>query len=442
MELVEKLEILSAAAKFDVSCSSSGSKRNTPGGGFGNGRAAGCCHTFTEDGRCISLLKILLSNACKYDCAYCINRKSNDVPRATFTVQEVVRLTVEYYRRNYIEGLFLSSAVIGSPDHTMEQLILVAKELREKHRFGGYIHLKSIPGASPELLSLAGVYADRTSVNVELPSSSSLKLLAPDKNYSAIFKPMNFFAQKQIEYKAEKKELAKYSRTPKMHFLPAGQTTQMIVGATPESDLQILTLSNSFYENQKLKRVYYSGYIPLNNDSRLPTNIKPPLLREHRLYQADWLMRFYGFKFNEIVDDATPNLDTELDPKAAWALRHPECFPVDLNTADYEMILRVPGIGVRSAQKIVSGRRFCRVGTAELKAMGVALNRAQYFIYHRELPSGIRGFYPEQLRYKLVARVKQPMQLSLFDNLSAGESTVLQASTMQNPFAKGVLLSA
>lgn len=415
MGIVEKLEILSAAAKYDVSCSSSGSNRNTPQGGFGNGRAAGCCHTFTEDGRCISLLKILFSNACKYDCAYCINRKSNDVPRATFSIDEVVKLTVEYYRRNYIEGLFLSSAVIGSPDRTMELLIQVAKTLREKYRFGGYIHLKSIPGASRELLSLAGFYADRTSVNVELPSAQSLSLLAPDKEYSAIFKPMNFFAERQIEYKTEKKELAKYSRKPQMNFLPAGQTTQMIVGASPESDLQILTLSNSFYQNQKLKRVYYSGYIPLNNDSRLPTNIKPPLLREHRLYQADWLMRFYGFGYNEIVDDKNPNLDEELDPKAAWALRHPELFPIDLNTADYEMILRVPGIGVKSAKKIVCGRRFCRVGTAELKQMGVALNRAQYFIYHRELPSLSRSFYPEQLRPQLVGRLRRPQQLSLFD---------------------------
>lgn len=415
MNIVEKLKILADAAKYDVSCSSSGSNRETPKGGLGNGRAAGCCHTFTEDGRCVSLLKILLSNACKYDCAYCINRKSNDIPRVTVTVDEVVHLTIEYYRRNYIEGLFLSSAVIGTPDYTMELLIRVAKDLREKHRFGGYIHLKSIPGASRELLSLAGIYADRTSVNVELPSAQSLSLLAPDKNYSAIFKPMNFFAERQLEYKAEKRELARYCRKPKTNFLPAGQTTQMIVGATPESDLQILTLSSSFYNNQKLKRVYYSGYIPLNNDSRLPTNVKPPLLREHRLYQADWLMRFYGFRYNEILDEKTPNLDVELDPKAAWALRHPELFPVDLNTADYEMILRVPGIGVRSAQKIVAGRRFCRVGTEDLKKMGVALNRAQYFIYHRELPRFTRSFYPEQLRYRLVGRLNKPLQLSLFD---------------------------
>lgn len=352
------------------------------------------------------------------------------MPRATFTVDEVVRLTVEYYRRNYIEGLFLSSAVMGTPDFTMEMLIRVAKDLREKHRFGGYIHLKSIPGASRELLHLAGCYADRTSVNIELPSQTSLKRLAPDKEYSAIFQPMNFFSERQIEYKSESRALAKYSNRKLPPFLPAGQTTQMIVGASPESDFQILTLSNSFYQNQKLKRVYYSGYIPLNNDARLPTNIKPPLLREHRLYQADWLMRFYGFRYNEILDEKTPNLDEELDPKSAWALRHPECFPVDLNTADYEMILRVPGIGVRSAKRIVAGRRFCRVGIDELRQMGVALNRAKYFIYHRELPRLTRTFYPEQLRYRLVGRLQQPQQLSLFDIPSAGESSVLQTMTL------------
>lgn len=415
MEILEKLQILSAAAKFDVSCSSSGSRRATPKGGFGNGFAAGCCHSYTEDGRCVSLLKILFSNACKYDCAYCINRRSNDVRRATFTVREVVDLTEAFYRRNYIEGLFLSSAVVDSPDKTMERLILVAKELREKRRFGGYIHLKSIPGASPELLALAGLYADRTSVNIELPSAHSLARLAPDKSYPAIFGPMNFFAERRLEYKAETKTALATNRAKPPKFLPAGQSTQMIVGASEENDLQILQLSASFYKNQRLKRVYYSGYMPLNEDPRLPFPEKPPLLREHRLYQADWLMRFYGFECGEILDEAMPNLDEELDPKAVWALRHPELFPVDLNTAPFEMLVRVPGIGVRSAKCIVAGRRFSRVGLFELKQMGVALKRAQYFIYHAELPNATRRLYPEHVRARLVGRAKKPVQLSLWD---------------------------
>ena len=415
MNINEKLEILSAAAKYDASCSSSGSKRSTPKNGFGNGFSAGCCHSFTEDGRCVSLLKILFSNACKFDCAYCINRKSNDIKRATFSVKEVVHLTIEFYKRNYIEGLFLSSAIFYSPDYTMELLIQVAKELRETHRFGGYIHLKSIPGASEELLALAGFYADRTSVNVELPSENSLKKLAPDKNFATVFKPMNFFSMKQLELKTEKKlELRKtYTKTIKKQFLPAGQTTQMIVGATPESDFEILRLSDFFYKKENLKRVYYSAYVSLNQDPRLPTLKAPPLLREHRLYQADWLMRFYGFSFSEILDNTNPNLDEELDPKISWALRHPEFFPVDLNSADYEMILRVPGIGVKSAKYIVACRRFSRIGTEELKRMGVALNRARFFIYHKELPRLSRNFYPEQLRMHFVSRFKGAEQLSL-----------------------------
>ena len=407
MEVREKLRILAAAAKYDVSCSSSGSRRQSPRGGLGNACSAGICHTWASDGRCISLLKVLLSNACKYDCAYCVNRRSNDIPRATFTPRELIDLTLEFYRRNYIEGLFLSSAVVGSPDRTMEMLVRVARGLRTVHKFGGYIHLKAIPGASPELLHLAGLYADRCSVNVEIPTDRALQYLAPEKNYDAIFRPMNYLSQKKIEFGGDR---SRYSP----RFLPAGQSTQMIVGAAGESDLQILTLSNGFYRNQQMKRVYFSGYIPINADRRLPTlTTKPPLVREHRLYQADWLMRFYKFGYNEIVDEAHPNLDLELDPKVSWALRHPEIFPIDIQTADYEMLLRVPGIGVKSAQLIASGRRFSKIRLEQLKKMGVVLKRAQYFIYHPDTPASLRRLYPEMVRPRLIEQAK-PVQMDLF----------------------------
>ena len=350
-----------------------------------------------------------MSNACKYDCAYCINRRSNDIPRATFTPKELINLTLEFYRRNYIEGLFLSSAVVGSPDRTMEMLIQVAKELRTVHKFGGYIHLKAIPGASRELLYQAGLYADRSSVNIEIPTDKALQYLAPEKNHASIMTPMNFLAEKKLEYKSEQSH---YS--PK--FLPAGQSTQMIVGAAGESDLQILTLSNGFYKQQQMKRVYFSGYVPINADKRLPAlTTKPPLLREHRLYQADWLMRFYKFGYDEVVDETHPNLDLELDPKAAWALRHPEFFPIDIQTADYEMLLRVPGIGVKSAQLIASGRRFSKIRLEQLKKMGVVLKRAQYFIYHPDTPACLRRLYPEMVRPLLLPK-PQPLQLDLFSN--------------------------
>ena len=409
MDIREKLNILSAAAKYDVSCSSSGSKRQAPTGGLGSACSAGICHTWSSDGRCISLLKVLMSNACKYDCAYCVNRRSNDIPRATFTPKELINLTLEFYRRNYIEGLFLSSAVVGSPDRTMEMLIQVAKELRTVHKFGGYIHLKAIPGASRELLYQAGLYADRSSVNIEIPTDKALQYLAPEKNHASIMTPMNFLAEKKLEYKSER---CRYS--PK--FLPAGQSTQMIVGAAGESDLQILTLSNGFYKQQQMKRVYFSGYVPINADKRLPAlTTKPPLLREHRLYQADWLMRFYKFGYDEVVDETHPNLDLELDPKAAWALRHPEFFPIDIQTADYEMLLRVPGIGVKSAQLIASGRRFSKIRLEHLKKMGVVLKRAQYFIYHPDTPACLRRLYPEMVRPLLLPK-PQPLQLDLFSN--------------------------
>ena len=409
MDLREKLNILGDAAKYDVSCSSSGSSRCAPKGGFGSGCDAGICHTWAADGRCISLLKVLFSNACKYDCAYCVNRRSNDIPRATFTPKELIDLTMEFYRRNYIEGLFLSSAVVGSPDNTMELLVRVAKELRTVHHFGGYIHLKAIPGASARLLFEAGLYADRSSVNIEIPSDSALQYLAPEKSYESIYRPMNFLAERKIGYDSDR---ARHS--PK--FLPAGQSTQMIVGASGESDLQILRLSAGFYQQQQMKRVYFSGYVPINADKRLPAiSSKPPLLREHRLYQADWLMRFYNFRHDEILDESNPNLDVDLDPKAMWALRHPEFFPVDLQTADYESILRVPGIGVKSARLIVSGRRFTRVRLETLKKMGVVLKRAKYFIYHPDTPASLRRLYPEMVRPFLVAK-KRPEQLGLFDN--------------------------
>ena len=409
MDIREKLNILSAAAKYDVSCSSSGSKRGAPQGGLGSACSAGICHTWSSDGRCISLLKVLMSNACKYDCAYCINRRSNDIPRATFTPKELINLTLEFYRRNYIEGLFLSSAVVGSPDRTMEMLVQVAKELRTVHKFGGYIHLKAIPGASRELLYQAGLYADRSSVNIEIPTDKALQYLAPEKNHASIMTPMNFLAEKKLEYKGERSRYL-----PK--FLPAGQSTQMIVGAAGETDLQILTLSNGFYSQQQMKRVYFSGYVPLNADKRLPAlTTKPPLVREHRLYQADWLMRFYKFSYDEVVDEVHPNLDLELDPKAAWALRHPEFFPIDIQTADYEMLLRVPGIGVKSAQLIASGRRFSKIRLEQLKKMGVVLKRAQYFIYHPDAPACLRRLYPEMVRPLLLPK-PQPLQLDLFSN--------------------------
>lgn len=405
----EKLNILSAAAKYDVSCSSSGSSRATPSGGTGNGAATGICHSFTEDGRCVSLLKVLLSNVCVYDCAYCANRRSNDIPRATFKVTELVDLTLGFYRRNLIEGLFLSSGVIGNADYTMEALMRVARSLRLEHRFGGYIHLKAIPGASPELIHEAGLYADRMSVNLELPSEAALKELAPEKNFPSVYTPMNAIREGIVAARHDRKATRQAPR-----FAPAGQTTQLIVGASPESDFHILRLASGLYGQQELKRVYYSGYIPVNQDNRLPALLQPPpLRRENRLYQADWLMRFYGFSFDEIVDPAHPDLDPDLDPKAAWALRHPEDFPVDLNRAAYEQILRVPGIGVRSAKMIVQGRRFGTVRMEHLKRLGVALKRALPFVLDPSQPRSFRDLRPERIRQLLLPRPKVE-QLSLF----------------------------
>lgn len=383
-QVIQKLKILTESAKYDVSCASSGTvRRNSRKDGLGNTVGGwGICHSFSEDGRCISLLKIMLTNYCIYDCAYCINRVSNDIPRATLSVSELVDLTIEFYRRNYIEGLFLSSGVVRNPDYTMERLVRVAKDLREVHRFNGYIHLKSIPGASEELVRQAGRYADRLSVNLEIPTEKNLKLLAPEKDHQSVYKPMLYIQQGALESAEERK---KHRHAPR--FSPAGQSTQMIVGATSETDRDILNVSSALYQRPTMKRVYYSGYISVNTyDKRLPALKQPPLVRENRLYQADWLLRFYQFRVDELVDDASPDLDLEVDPKLAWALRHPEFFPVNILTADYEALLRVPGIGVRSARLIVLSRRFSRIGLYDLKRMGAVVKKARYFITCHELP--------------------------------------------------------
>lgn len=401
-EVLRKLKILAESAKYDVSCSSSGTVRANKPGMLGNTVGGmGICHSFAEDGRCISLLKVMLTNYCIYDCAYCINRRTNDLPRATLSVSELVELTMEFYRRNYIEGLFLSSGVVRNPDYTMERLVRVAKDLRLVHRFNGYIHLKSIPGASQELVHEAGLYADRLSVNIEIPKEENLKLLAPEKDHASVLAPMRYIQQGVAQNREEKRH---FRHTPR--FVPAGQSTQLIVGATPETDKDILTLTSSLYSRPSMRRVYYSGYISVNTyDKRLPALKQPPLVRENRLYQADWLLRFYQFKVEEIVDDAYPLLDLELDPKLSWALRHPECFPVDINRADYEMLLRIPGVGVKSARLIVASRRFSRLGFYELKKMGVVMKKAQYFITCHELPGKtIHELTPQGVRKLLVSK--------------------------------------
>lgn len=392
---LEKLKILADAAKYDVSCASSGVSRGAKKNSLGTAAGWGICHSFTADGRCVSLFKILLTNHCIYDCAYCSNRRSNDVPRTAFIADELAELTLEFYRRNYIEGLFLSSGVMRNPDYTMEQMIRVVKLLRETYRFNGYIHMKSIPGASQELVSQAGLYADRMSVNLEIPSEQNLKLLAPEKDYESVFAPMRAIQQGMLESAEDRR---KFRSAPQ--FVPAGQSTQLIIGASPDTDKQILTLASALYKRPSFKRVYYSGYIPINkNDNRLPVIAKPPLVRENRLYQADWLMRFYDFKASEIVNDTHPDLDLDIDPKMGWALRNPSFFPVDVNAAPYEMILRVPGIGVKSAKLIVASRRYGRLNSVQLKKMGVVMKRAQYFIVCRELPmQTVNELMPQYVR--------------------------------------------
>ena len=418
MDVMDKLTILADAAKYDAACTSSGLDRAGGRGRMGSATLAGCCHSFSADGRCVTLLKVLMSNACVYDCQYCVNRRSSGVPRATFTPRELAELTIQFYRRNYIEGLFLSSAVVGSPDDTTERMIQVLRLLREEYGFWGYIHAKAIPGADPLLTRRLGLLADRLSVNIELPSQRSLALLAPEKDREAILAPM---AQIRDGIAQSKGELARFRHAPR--FAPAGQSTQMIIGATPETDRHILTLSQALYDRYRLKRVFYSAYIPVS-DSRLlpaPQGFRPPLLREHRLYQADWLLRFYHFRAEELLDEDSPNFDERVDPKCSWALRHMERFPVEVSRADYETLLRVPGIGVRSARRILTARRSAPLSFDVLKRLGVVLKRAQYFITCAgKLLPGLR-VREDQVLGHLAALERPallegtPVQLSLFD---------------------------
>ena len=427
MSLFEKLNILSDAAKYDVACTSSGTDRRGDGKGIGNCKAAGICHSFSADGRCISLLKILFTNECIFDCKYCINRASNDVKRASFTPDEVCRLTIEFYRRNYIEGLFLSSGVLKSPDYTMQLIYETLWKLRQEYHFQGYIHVKAIPGASQELIQMTGFLADRMSVNLELPTAESLRKLAPHKSRKNILGPMRLVQNKREE---NKQEIAVYKHAPR--FVPAGQSTQMIIGATPESDYQIIHVAESLYQKFQLKRVFYSAFIHVNEDASLParTDEGPPLLREHRLYQADWLLRYYHFSASELLPEKQPNFNVLLDPKCDWAIRHLEWFPVEVNRADYQVLLRVPGIGYTSARRIVKARKFGSLDFEDLRKMGVVLKRALYFITCKG-----RMMYPvkmEQdyiLRNILDPREKLPgglgemgyRQLSLFDDVNFRE---------------------
>lgn len=392
--ILEKLSILADAAKYDVSCSSSGSKRKNENGGLGNAEGMGICHAYTEDGRCVSLLKILLTNHCIYDCAYCVSRRSNDVKRAAFTVQEVVDLTINFYRRNYIEGLFLSSGIFSDPDYTMERLVRIARKLRTEEKFNGYIHLKAIPGASDDLIREAGLYADRLSVNLEMPTEQSLQLLAPDKKREDMVRPMKFLKNEIIANQEERKALKKAPL-----FAPAGQSTQMVIGATPESDWQILKLSDAFYKGMNLKRVYYSGYVPISNDNRLPAIGTPvPMVRENRLYQADWLLRFYGFAVDELITPDDPFLDMQIDPKLNWALRNLDQFPIDINKADLELIKRIPGIGIQSAEKIWQARKFGQLTWDHLKKFNIAANRAKYFVNLKVDDFQRKDYSPQQIK--------------------------------------------
>lgn len=376
LSLMEKLSILTDAAKYDVACTSSGIDRKGDKRGMGNAIAAGLCHTFAADGRCVSLLKILFTNECIFNCAYCQNNCNSDIPRASFTPDEVCTLTMEFYRRNYIEGLFLSSGILISPNYTMDLIYQTLYRLRTVHHFNGYIHVKAIPGADPLLIERAGYLADRMSINLELPTANGLKKLAPYKSRNTILKPMR---QIQNGITENKHELAVYRKAPK--FVPAGQSTQMIIGATPESDFQIMSVADALYHNFDLKRVFYSAFINVNQNSALPVLPGgPPLLREHRLYQADWLLRFYGFQVNELLSEDRPDFNICLDPKCDWALRHLELFPVEINRASYHTLLRVPGIGCKSAQRIVTARRTSRLDYSDLKKIGVVLKRALYFI--------------------------------------------------------------
>lgn len=458
MSLQKKLEVLSDAAKYDVACTSSGTERKGDGNGMGNSIAAGICHSFSADGRCISLLKVLYTNECIFDCKYCINRSSNDIARASFTPQEIAELTMEFYRRNYIEGLFLSSGILISPNHTMELILEALRLLREVYHFNGYIHCKAIPGADPVLIEMLGWYTDRMSINLELPTAEGLKELAPNKNRKNILKPIrqiqlgrkgnreflglpDFNERPKLIEGAEKNDIQEiitsatqmvpFQTKPltKRRFVPAGQSTQMIIGATRESDYQIMSVAESLYDNFDLKRVFYSAFMNVNQDMRLPSTDKgPPLLREHRLYQADWLLRFYGFKAMELLDEQRPNFNILLDPKCDWALRHLELFPVEINRADYYTLLRVPGLGTNSAQRIVMARKSAVLDFNDLKRLGVVLKRAIYFI-----TCNGKTMYPIKMEEdfitrQLVALKDQKLpgidkdityrQLSLFDDVS------------------------
>ena len=419
MDLMEKLTILSDAAKYDAACTSSGVRRKFQPGKIGSTSSsiAGCCHSFSADGRCVTLLKVLMTNSCVYDCKYCVNRRSNDTRRAAFTPRELAELTIGFYRRNYIEGLFLSSGVLRNADYTTEQMIRALRILRQEYGFNGYIHAKAIPGTSPELVQQLGLLADRMSVNIELPSKQGLQTLAPDKTREAILRPMSLIRDKVFE---SKQELVKYKHAPS--FAPAGQSTQLIVGATRDTDRHILHLTEALYQKYRLKRVFYSAYVPVVENSLLPAlDTKPPLLREHRLYQADWLLRFYGFQVSELLDEAHPDFNPQLDPKCSWAVAHLEQFPVEIMRADYETLLRVPGIGPTSARRIVSARRTAHLRFEDLKKLGVVVKRAQYFLLcdGRAAP-GLR-FSPATIVQQLEALERgllpsgEMQQLSLFD---------------------------
>lgn len=420
MDLFEKLEILSDAAKYDAACTSSGIDRSAGAGQLGNCMKSGICHTFSADGRCVTLLKVLLSNSCVYDCKYCVNRRSNDHPRASFEPRELADLTIEFYRRNYIEGLFLSSGVLRNPDYTTEMIIETLRILREEHRFSGYIHAKAIPGADDALTARVGLLCDRLSVNIELPSQKSLSLLAPDKQKADILRPMSLISAKIKETAI----VPSYGKRA-ARFAPAGQSTQMIVGASPETDYQILRLTQGLYRKYSLKRVFFSAYLPVSDCRELPSpQTKPPLLREHRLYQADWLLRYYGFTAEEILDEQRPYFNPMLDPKCNWAVNHMEQFPVEVNSAPYEQLLRVPGVGVKSAQRIVAARRGSRLDFDSLRRIGVVLKRAQYFLLcGGKVMDGLRissrgvlqALVSDKDRELALLPSGAPEQLSLFD---------------------------
>ncbi len=416
---MDKLTILTDAAKYDAACTSSGAQRGHKKGHIGNtsSSTAGCCHTFSADGRCVTLLKVLMTNCCVYDCKYCVNRCSNDTRRAVFSPEELADLTIQFYRRNYIEGLFLSSGVLVSPDYTTERMIYCLELLRNQYRFNGYIHAKAIPGTAPELVTRLGLLADRLSVNIELPSEQGLTVLAPNKTKKAIFRPMGLIKNTLLE---NKEELVKYRHTPR--FAPAGQSTQMIIGATEDSDRHILSLTQALYDKYRLKRVFYSAYVPVVENTLLPAlDTKPPLLREHRLYQADWLLRFYGFRAEELLDEDSPNFNPLVDPKCSWALSHPEFFPVEVNTASREELLRVPGMGMISVRRILYARRARKLDHEDLHKLGVVMKRAQYFITCKgKLLDGISQRQDSILRNLIAAeRAALPgaelEQLSLFD---------------------------